>query len=188
MSACSLDDSSNNLDSNKKLESGGCNFSDSTIIKIDPEQYPDKIRVKGLPFIFTGWNNIFVRTNELINGYPIYYLKSSTILKIYSTKIIFVKNFNGRWYIFRDEEYICLENNADIVSILSCSDELFGKWSNGVVLEKFCSRRKINMTKSLLFGAGFGLGTFITIMFKCNISLSYRYNIALGHLMNLSIR
>lgn len=70
--------------------------------------WPGAIRVRGLPFILQGWNNIYTREDVEGQDYPIYVLKSYTLygcINIFSAYISW-NSSEGCWYLRRGDELI----------------------------------------------------------------------------------
>lgn len=63
--------------------------------------YPNHIRVSGLPFMLQGWNNIYVKTDRLSEGAPVYELAPYTLygcIPIIGTRIF---KTDGKWRLQR---------------------------------------------------------------------------------------
>jgi hypothetical protein len=92
--------------------------------------FPDKIRMRGLPPCFQGWNTVFTKAKDLdANGDPIYVLEDYTYLWFFPIIGCTIQKEDGRWVMRRDCDFwwkICKKNGLDQMSP-------FGDWSMGSV-------------------------------------------------------
>ncbi len=95
------------------------------------EEWPEHIQMSGLPFMLQGWNNIYYKSEEMRNGFPVYCLDSYTLY--YTIPIIGVKVF------YNCDKWV-LQRNGDLwttdIECLEKPNQLFGKWSYGALVKK----------------------------------------------------
>lgn len=100
--------------------------------------WPGAIRVRGLPFMLQGWNNIYTREDVEGRDYPTYVLKSYTLygcIDIFSAYIGW-NSSEGCWQLRRgDELIICRSKHVKPLSGDACTQLLLllGQWKSGDV-------------------------------------------------------
>lgn len=93
--------------------------------------FPERIKVTNLPFMFQGWNKIYVKIGNDEEGFPIYHLKPYTLY--FFIEILGVKLFrkNGIWVIQRDiDSYPTVFQKYGIEP----QSDPFGYWSEGCIV------------------------------------------------------
>ena len=90
--------------------------------------FPNKIKMSGLPFVLQGWNTTFSKTKDLSDGAPIYRLEPYSLY--FTIPIIggSVKKVNGKWIFVRDYDF-GVNSGLEKVSPGNCFP--FGEWSYG---------------------------------------------------------
>ena len=93
---------------------------------IDP--WPQQIRMRGLPFMLQGWNNVYYKTGELSDGCPVYRLDSYNLYYLVAIISVRIMRLNGVWVIHRDGDF----GPLDIKKYgAGPQGDPFGEWSNG---------------------------------------------------------
>lgn len=67
------------------------------------EEWPDKIRMSGLPFMLQGWNRVFYKDrSETSDNVPIYRLDPYTLYCFFDIIGVSIKRCRGKWIMQRD--------------------------------------------------------------------------------------
>ena len=92
------------------------------------EDYPETIRMSGLPFLLRGWNADYSRRKTLSDGVPTYRLESYVhyIVPIVGATIM---RIGGVWTFVPDNASYTTLEKMSVGSALPC-----GKWSYGAVV------------------------------------------------------
>jgi hypothetical protein len=96
--------------------------------------YPPRIKMSGLPLCLSGWNAVFVKTEKISCGCPVYTLDSYNMYNI--VPII------GGTIFKRGDEWVFVRNCDDISDSLTylykndANDTPLGKWSYGGIVTK----------------------------------------------------
>lgn len=97
-------------------------------------EFPDAVRIRGMDFMHQGWNTIFEKTEELSNGYPVYYMKTYKLygfFQIFPAKLI----FNGTDWTFVNcglgfQSVLGKKNGTNLIG------DYNGMWINDFRVEK----------------------------------------------------
>jgi hypothetical protein len=90
--------------------------------------YPQKIKVSGLPFMLQGWNNIFTKTDS---DEPVYRLNEYTLYGLIPIAPAIIYKLKDRWILRREDDFLGHWIPAE-------GTRLTGRWSGGVkVVEYF---------------------------------------------------
>jgi hypothetical protein len=95
--------------------------------------FPKNIKVKGLPFMLQGWNNIYKKTDEISDNCPIYRLEEYNLYWI--IPIIGVRIFreDGVWKMQRDCDFFPLYGFNKYG--FAPQGDPFGYWSNNIYVQ-----------------------------------------------------
>nr|QYA18382.1 hypothetical protein KOM_12_112 [Clandestinovirus] len=97
--------------------------------------FPNQIRVKGLPFMLQGWNNVYYKTNEISDGKPVYRLNPYTLYYTIPIIGVTIRKVDGVWVLQRD----CDDSPLMNLNKYGGQDDPFGFWSQGMKVEPVCN-------------------------------------------------
>lgn len=76
--------------------------------------YPRQVYVKGLPLLFSGWNGVYEKTDEISEDAPVYYRKPHRMFFALQIIGIKLKKYYGQWVFHPDNGGAgCLTNITD---------------------------------------------------------------------------
>jgi hypothetical protein len=91
-------------------------------------EFPQQIRVKGLPFMLQGWNAVYTKINEESDGCPVYHLEPYTLYWTIPIIGVRILRKNGIWRMKRD----CDNYESEIGKYgMAPQSDPFGYWTHG---------------------------------------------------------
>ena len=90
--------------------------------------FPEKIKMKGLPFMMQGWNNVYERTGEVSDGCPVYSLAPYNLYFVIAIIGVKIMRVGGIWVLKRDCD---LSHMSFRKYGYGPQGDPFGHWSNG---------------------------------------------------------
>ena len=103
-------------------------------VVINMNDFPNQIKLTGLPIIYCGWNNHFMKTNEVVEGYPVYHMDSYIYLNVFPVQGATIKRRNNEWIMCCDNT----PSNVFIKKIIANSTFPYGLWSyNSIINPEF---------------------------------------------------
>jgi phosphoglycolate phosphatase-like HAD superfamily hydrolase len=66
-----------------------------------PDNFPDQIRVRGLPFLLQGWNTVYYKTARMADGCPIYRLDEYVLYGLIGIIGVSIYRSDGIWHLVR---------------------------------------------------------------------------------------
>jgi hypothetical protein len=94
-------------------------------------EYPDEIRFRGLPFLLQGWNTIFKKSPQTVEGAPVYRLEDYVLYGAIHIAPAIIYKRSGIWRMERNDPWII--NNFTVTSMSAPSDSPIGEWRIGRV-------------------------------------------------------
>ena len=90
--------------------------------------YPERIKMKGLPLMLCGWNKVFRRTNQMLDGAPVYLLNGYLLCRLFLIIGVKILRVNGVWQMQRvdDSEPMAIMKYGDAPQISP-----LGRWNHG---------------------------------------------------------
>lgn len=101
--------------------------------KVDYKEWPKRVKVTGLPLMWSGWNNVYVRTKNIISGSPSYRLESYNLYGVIPILAVELKRRGNSWTLHRDCDWI----TDDFIKSVKLIDPKYpyGRWSDGMKVE-----------------------------------------------------
>jgi hypothetical protein len=92
--------------------------------------FPNKIKVSGLPFFLQGWNNIYMKTNQMSEGCPVYELQGYNLYWVMPIIGVIIYRKDGIWQMQRD----CDLHPMGIKKYGGSQEDPFGYWTSGAIV------------------------------------------------------
>lgn len=91
--------------------------------------FPNRIRVKGLPFMLQGWNSTYYKTTDTSDGCPVYRLDEYALYWTIQIAAVIIYRENGVWRLRR----VDCEWTGDIKKYgQTPQGDPFGYWSSNM--------------------------------------------------------
>ena len=92
-------------------------------------EFPEQIRLKGLPLSWCGWNSFYEKTSMESDGCPVYHMNSYYLCCVIGIIGVYIERKNGRWRLVRESEYRWGES----AGLYKCGEipqeDPFGDWA-----------------------------------------------------------
>jgi hypothetical protein len=95
-------------------------------------EFPDQVRVSGLPFTLQGWNNVYTKTAREVDGCPTYKLESYMLYWLFPIIGMEIVRRHGQWVMVRECDPSFW---SSLIKLGNDQSSPRGVWSYGATVE-----------------------------------------------------